>query len=472
MKTVNKPKRYRKIQILISILVAVVVILGHFLIMNHQDNQRRKQEIIAFNNQATQTFLNHKEAGELIEERYIDEEQVVIMRYPSFDEENIDNELKRMIDIFYNDFKNKEFTNDSEDLFSRPILNSDYNSYQINERFVSLYFHFYIDSPQLAHSDTTSHTLLIDLQNNTVNEPLNFFKEGVEQELAFIANHHFTNHPDYQNETGTENYQSGIQASNENYKQVILKNQSLELIFERYQLFAGYLGEVSVEISYDQISNYLKYDERGQEIIVDEVEERKLVAFTFDDGPHSMYTERIVDTFKKTGGHATFFVLGDMVERHPDTLQYVFDHGHQIGNHTYSHPNLTQITDQEVLFEINKNNELISNVIGEKARIVRPTYGAVDNRVSSLVKYPLINWNIDPRDWSVRDTQEIVSFVLNNIEDNGIIIMHDIYETTAQAMEILLPILQEQGYEFVTIEELAFNHQMTLNPGEVYRYIQ
>lgn len=194
----------------------------------------------------------------------------------------------------------------------------------------------------------------------------------------------------------------------------------------------------------------------------------KLVAFTFDDGPNSNVTNRIIDAFSNVGGHGTFFVLGNNVAKERNTITRIYENGHQIGNHSYNHKDLTTLNKADLDWQINTTNSEIQSIIGATPTIVRPTYGKVNNFVVNNVNYPLINWNIDTLDWKYRDSQSIFNIVMNNIHANSIVLFHDIYPTTASAIEILLPRLSEMGYQFVTIEQLAAYNGINLRSHNIY----
>ena len=165
-------------------------------------------------------------------------------------------------------------------------------------------------------------------------------------------------------------------------------------------------------------------------------------------------------------------MLGLQLEIYPEQAQYVAQKGHQLGNHTYSHPDLTRISVEEVIMEIEKTNQLIFDVTGVHSTVVRPTYGLVNEESSAAIKYPLIHWNLDSIDWKSRDKNAVIDSVMRDVKDNSIIIMHDIYESTAEAVEYLLPVLANQGYEFVTIDELARLNGVQLEASELYRFIE
>lgn len=201
------------------------------------------------------------------------------------------------------------------------------------------------------------------------------------------------------------------------------------------------------------------------------VENQKYVAFTFDDGP-SQYTKEVIDAFKSNNAHATFFMLGNRMKVMPDIVNYAIENGMEVASHSYSHKNLTQISEEEALEEINSSAIIYNEITGEDLKYLRPPYGAVNEKVKNLSIFPLITWSIDPHDWLNKDSEYIKEHVLSHIYDGSIILMHDLYPTSVEAVKILIPQLINQGYKLVTISELAEIKGKTLNPGEVIREIK
>lgn len=180
-----------------------------------------------------------------------------------------------------------------------------------------------------------------------------------------------------------------------------------------------------------------------------------MVALTFDDGPNPEYTSRILKVLKDNYSHATFFVVGTNAEKYPDTLQEIALSGNEIGNHTYSHANLTDIDSANVEEEIDKVNRAVKKATGEIATVIRPPYGAYNDDVLNQLQQPVVLWDLDTEDWDSRNAQTIVDNIITNIDDGDIILMHDIYESTAEAVELLVPRLKEMGFQVVSVSEMA-----------------
>lgn len=179
----------------------------------------------------------------------------------------------------------------------------------------------------------------------------------------------------------------------------------------------------------------------------------KVLALTFDDGP-SKYTKQIVDLLKEYDYNATFFILGNKVEIYKDTLKYLLDNGNEIGNHSYNHKWLTHITNNELETQINETQKIIKDTLNYTPTIFRPTYGSVNKYMKENIKLDIILWNIDTLDWKYKNSNKIANNTLNKVKDTNIILMHDTYEYTYNALKIILPKLKKQGYQLVTITEL------------------
>ena len=193
----------------------------------------------------------------------------------------------------------------------------------------------------------------------------------------------------------------------------------------------------------------------------------KSIALTFDDGPSS-FTDRLLDCLEQNNAKATFFMVGTEIDSFPDEVKRMKKLGCELGNHTYDHTDLTTLSAEDISSEIAQVDERLVNLTGEGASVVRPPYGSVNDTVKTVVGTPMILWSIDTLDWKTLDSQSTVDEVMNNVQDGSIVLMHDIYSTSVDAAEILIPQLIEDGYELVTIHELASVHGIELQTGITY----
>lgn len=194
----------------------------------------------------------------------------------------------------------------------------------------------------------------------------------------------------------------------------------------------------------------------------------KLVCFTFDDGPYAPVTNKILDTLEKYNGRATFFVVGDRADTYSDEIIRASKMGCEIGTHTYSHVNLNSLSVSEMQEEIKKSCDAISKYTGKKVKVLRPPEGAADDTVKANVGMPMVLWSVDSRDWDYRNADKDYQTVMDNVFDGSIVLMHDLYPATADAVARLIPELAKQGYKFVTFSELMKIRGVDVEPGEKY----
>ena len=182
--------------------------------------------------------------------------------------------------------------------------------------------------------------------------------------------------------------------------------------------------------------------------------ETKRVALTYDDGPNPEYSEKLLDGLKDREVKATFFLLGNQVELYPDIVKRMHGEGHLIGNHSYDHVNLGALCESEACTQIKKTNDAIYKVTGEYPEYLRPPFGSVKNKLDEDMNMIVTLWDIDTRDWEVQNVASIESKVLGKAKDGEIILMHDAYATSVTAALDLIDKMKQDGYEFVTVDEL------------------
>lgn len=195
----------------------------------------------------------------------------------------------------------------------------------------------------------------------------------------------------------------------------------------------------------------------------------KLIALTFDDGPN-YNTSKVLDVLAKYNVKATFFVLGSKAKDNKKILKREYDSGMEIGNHTFNHLLLTKYKENVIKDEIDKTSSVIFEVTGRYPKLLRPSYGAYNNTIKKIGDMPIIIWDIDTLDWKYHNSKKIASRVINKVKDGDIILMHDIYSATANSLNIIIPELQNRGYTFVTVPELFYYKEITLEKGKVYGY--
>mgnify|MGYP000253170925 FL=1 len=185
--------------------------------------------------------------------------------------------------------------------------------------------------------------------------------------------------------------------------------------------------------------------------------EKKKIALTFDDGPHPVYTEQVLQVLDQGNIPATFFLLGQNIEEHQDLVKEIDAKGHLIGNHTYHHVQVTSLPLDQACEEIQKTSDLIESLTGKGTEYVRPPFGTWSEGLEDRLNLIPVMWTIDTLDWTTENVDEIVCRVTEQAEENGIILMHDGYESTVQALERFIPLLEAEGYEFVTVDQVIMD---------------
>lgn len=198
-------------------------------------------------------------------------------------------------------------------------------------------------------------------------------------------------------------------------------------------------------------------------------EETKYVALTFDDGPKQETTGQLLEGLKARGAAATFFLVGEWAAVHQDLVRQMRDEGHQIGNHTWSHVRLEGKETEVLLQEIQHTETLLHQILGGSNYWLRPPYGAIDSALEKEIEVPMVKWSVDSRDWESRKENVIVEAVLRDVEPNSIILLHDIYPESVNAALEIVDRLQQDGYWFVTVEELLRLNGIEPKAGVLYR---
>lgn len=180
-----------------------------------------------------------------------------------------------------------------------------------------------------------------------------------------------------------------------------------------------------------------------------------MIALTFDDGPYAPVGNRIMDSLEQHNGRATFFVVGNRVPSYQTEIRRMHDNGHEIGNHTYAHKYLNKLNAAQIQSQIELCNQMVASVTGEAPKLVRLPGGNKNSTVLANVHYPIIMWNIDTLDWKTRDAAKTVQAVLGRVKDGDVVLMHELYSASGDAAVAMIPALVEQGFQLVTVSELA-----------------
>ena len=265
-----------------------------------------------------------------------------------------------------------------------------------------------------------------------------------------------------------------------------LTEDKIVVVLERGRYLPMSEGTKTVELSYKElegiISRSFGENKKPEDEVVDspvvegsiskkEIDpEKPMVALTFDDGP-SLHTDRLLDIFARYGGKGTFFVLGNLIDSRKNTVLRIINEGHEIGNHSWNHRQLTNLSDEEIKDQIMMTRAKIYDVSGVDCRIVRPPYGACNDAVRAVgasVGVSFVNWSVDTLDWKSKNAVAVHNEIMSSVSDGAIILCHDLHKTTVDAMETVVPELIEKGYQLVTVSELMEYSGKSLEVGKMY----
>lgn len=216
----------------------------------------------------------------------------------------------------------------------------------------------------------------------------------------------------------------------------------------------GFIGGKMLKNCRAYEKNHLYYfDDEGN--VCREVDgTKKMVALTYDDGP-SVYTDQILDVFEKYNQKATFFIVGDRISWNEDQAKREAQLGCQQGNHTYSHNVLTKLSEEKIKEKLKGTDDELIRLSGKPSVYLRPPEGRYNDTVKKACGCPIILWSVDSRDWESKDCTKVCNAIIGKVKDGDIVLMHDLYKSTAEATEKIVPALINEGFQLVTVEEMA-----------------
>ena len=198
---------------------------------------------------------------------------------------------------------------------------------------------------------------------------------------------------------------------------------------------------------------------------------KPMIALTFDDGPKAEYGNRIMDALESVNGRGTFFMVGNLVAKYPDEVKRMVSDGHEVANHSYNHDSKLSKKDAATIrSNFDQANAAIQQVSGVMPSLIRLPGGNISDNVRAAVSLPMIHWSLDTKDWKTRNASSIIQTVLSQVKDGDIILMHEIYDSTASAVEQLVPQLTQQGYQLVTVSELIQLRNASVQGGNGQQY--
>lgn len=221
-------------------------------------------------------------------------------------------------------------------------------------------------------------------------------------------------------------------------------------------------SDVLVDKANEVIKEYMidiEYENFDDQIVLRRgIKHKKVVALTFDDGPHPVYTPKILKILKDNDVKATFFMIGNKVMEYPKIAYNVFEAGHEIGNHSYTHPFFSKLKTEKIDLEIEKTNDAIKKITGAyEVQFLRPPYGSLPKYVINKAKnesFYIVMWSLDSKDYQGHSPDYMLDKILKNVKNGDVILFHDIHHNTVILISELIPILKKAGFKIVTLKEI------------------
>ena len=406
-----------------------------------------------------QTQLENHQVGTMRRIVRVRKNQAIAVAYPHLDHTEIDRQIEAAVQA-----QIQAFERENQGIQQFSALYADYESCDLNGVGASVQISF---ERRGAVNGKTAQSWTFDLKKDRALGFLDLFSEAGLKHLVFLTEQRM--------EAGMteEAAATAEQLLRQNRAQLYLSEEEVRVLFPPSTL-QEQDDEVQARIPMEKMIGYLDEQIRhqlglqAQGRIVDP--NRPMVALTYDDGPNRQVTPRILDALKEVEGAATFFVLGSRAVNHQDLLQRMVEEGSEIGNHTFGHIDLTRQNASQILDQLDACWQVMEEMgLTIPQRLLRPTFGAYNDFLRATAPYPLILWSVDTRDWAHQNVDRSVRMVQQTVQDGDIILMHDMYEQTAEASEQIIRWLSDQGFQLVTVSELFEARGILLKPGEIYR---
>lgn len=378
----------------------------------------------------------------------------IALTYPKTGVNKLDSVVKKYVEDSYQAFE--EEYGSFYTLAEETEFNLDYQYWITANRYQNIVLQTFIDSSNLAHPINEIKTFVYDNRNNKVISIQEFLgKDQLEKAVPLIKQALINK---YKECIILESLESEV-TGNFHDAQFTIDEKNITFHFDPYKVTSGNCGIIKIELPLIEFG--IHFDSTTVETVKVVTSEsnrvidpqRPVIAITFDDGP-SKYTREIIDLLQQYDANGTFFVLGNKIKAYQDTLRYSIEKGNEIGNHSYNHKWLTRLDIHDFQEQIEKTQSLVRETTGYTPSLLRPTYGSVNKKIKNNTDLKIILWDVDSLDWKIKDNKRIADRVLKDVEDMDIILFHDTYDRTLKALQIILPTLQKEGYQFVTVSEL------------------
>lgn len=440
-------KRKLNIPVVIGIVALLMAVIGSGVFIYNQFKVNYPKEMI-----------NVEKAYKDVGKHRVDKSKInnhfVVLHYPEVNAPK----LESWITDSMNQFKETIKTNYPEiDKDSQQFL-QDYEIIKSNDRYLSLMITQSIDNNVHFIDIRTYDTELAGFIDGTV------FKSEGQRYITYLLREHFTSF------INDKHFNSNT-LINDDSTSFFLKDDILTILtyYGEYELNLG----SHTNLLASPLGNLETNNETIPPVYLgkDVDNTKKLVAFTFDDGPHVENTPRIIEMLKQYNATGTFFVLGSRADTFPITTRSILESGHQIASHSYSHPDFRKLSSEALNEELTKTDDAVYNATGYRSKLfVRPPYGFLSQEILDQTDRIYINWNVDSNDWASRNAQSVCDTIVQTVHDGSIILLHELYDASIEGLGCAMKTLSNQGYAFVSVEELLRARGYDLSGSHLYRH--
>lgn len=469
-----KPTRLTKIILVILGMIGMACLIYYYVQGNEDEHVKGEQ---------TKMEQSKYPGVDIITDTFEEETYHKAVHYPKFKEQVLNTEMSKYVSKMEQNFYEELDKHDVELLKERPAqFYLTFDIYPVTDGIYSIVFYEegYFGG---ANARLNNKVFLVDLKNKRYikqTEIIDDTKESREKIYNLLLNA-FKESKEYGSFLNEEYLKEWIENEDHDFSNMFLTKESVVFKFDKYEVTAGAAGMPEIALPFKEVREILSAEwvdklnaqdssdeneeaERDEQKVKEEEKEiepakdtsskEKRVALTFDDGPHPKNTMKILELLKKHDAKATFFMLGSRVDFYPAIAKEIAENGHELGNHTWNHKDLTTLSSEMIKQEVEETSAIILQATGQEPTVMRPPYGATNKEVGSVVNLPSILWTVDTLDWKTHDPQAVLEEVKKNVRDGSIILMHDIHETTVKAVELVLDYLEENGYTCVTVSQI------------------
>ena len=330
------------------------------------------------------------------------------------------------------------------------------------------YSNYNADGRHMKRDSSHVNAYLFNRENGKVADPLQTMNVNYKAKASEYALEYFEQK--YNKKELSDNWKSYVENNDANFNKFIITPDQVVFYFDEGTVLREGEGTPGVGVPQNIIGSTIR-----PAILERYIDKKKpMVAITYDDGPYSKTENNILDTLEKNGAVATFFYLGNRVKNDHESAVRAVKLGCELGNHSWSHPVLSQLENKDIISQIKKTNAVIYKYCGVDHVVARPPYGEFNDRVLKRTNMAEILWSLDTLDWKSRNPEAVFKKIKKTKNlDGRIILMHSIYEESAEATELIVPWLKENGYQMVTVSELIkYKTGKTPQPGKVYKRLK